>query len=219
MDFRNWYNNRATNYIAIDKQGLLRYKYAIKRIKISEGMTIVDLGCKSLSLLSELEKRKINCNYYGIDISEAAIKKFSTSYARNPQIFVCDVMDGIPFIKSESADRVFCLELIEHVTKPIFLLQEIRRILKPGGLAIISCPNPYYWVNIFNTIFRIKENEGHISSFRWQEMITLSEFVGLKLCASKNTFSVFPPIKSKFHIYPKAFIGLCSESTQFILLN
>jgi SAM-dependent methyltransferase len=179
-------------------------------------MNIVDLGCKSLSLLIELEKLKVRCNYHGVDISEVALNKLGHSFINKPKISVCDVMDGIPFINSESADRVFCLELIEHVNKPIFLLQEIQRILKPGGLAIVSCPNPYYWVNIFNSIFKIQVNEGHISSFRWQEIKTLSEFVGLKLIASKKTFATFPPLKSKFYIYPKALIGLCSESTQFI---
>lgn len=216
MDFKQWYNKKAGEYTKVDKQGFLRYKYAVKNVQVSEKMDIVDLGCKSLSLLKELEKLKVKCNYHGVDISEVALNKLEYSFINKPEISVCDVMDGIPFINSESADRVFCLELIEHVSKPIFLLQEIQRILKPGGQAIVSCPNPYYWVNIFNSIFKIRENEGHISSFRWQEIKTLSEFVGLKFIAAKKTFATFPPLKSKFHIYPKALIGMCSESTQYI---
>jgi len=44
---------------------------------------------------------------------------------------------------SESVDLVFCASLIEHVRDPQVLLEEIRRVLKPGAVAYVSFP-PYY---------------------------------------------------------------------------
>jgi len=43
--------------------------------------------------------------------------------------------DTFPFI--------FCASLIEHVPHPHLLLEEIKRVLRPGGLAYVSFP-PFY---------------------------------------------------------------------------
>lgn len=59
---------------------------------------------------------------------------------------------GIPFVRadachlpllSDSFDVVFCASLIEHVSNPIRLLREIRRVVCPGGLCYLSFP-PFY---------------------------------------------------------------------------
>jgi SAM-dependent methyltransferase len=43
-------------------------------------------------------------------------------------------------IASGSMDVVLCAEVIEHVTDPAALLDDIHRVLKPGGRAVISTP-------------------------------------------------------------------------------
>jgi len=43
--------------------------------------------------------------------------------------------------KSNSTDLVIALEVIEHLFDTDFFLTEIYRILKPGGLLILSTPN------------------------------------------------------------------------------
>ncbi len=49
---------------------------------------------------------------------------------------------SIPF-KNNFFDLIFCASLIEHVKEPEVVIQEIRRVLRPGGNAYISFP-PYY---------------------------------------------------------------------------
>lgn len=46
-------------------------------------------------------------------------------------------------IVSESEDAVICNAVLEHVVDPIRAVEEIRRILKPGGLALIQVPSNY----------------------------------------------------------------------------
>lgn len=52
--------------------------------------------------------------------------------------FVSDAA-SIP-IESGSFDAVLCTEVLEHVPEPIKLVQEIARILRPGGKLILTAP-------------------------------------------------------------------------------
>lgn len=56
----------------------------------------------------------------------------------------------VRFIKGEleklslpaaSFDRVVCTEVLEHTKDPAAILREIRRILRPSGVAVITVPN------------------------------------------------------------------------------
>jgi len=50
-------------------------------------------------------------------------------------------IDSLPY-EDESMDIVFCSEVLEHLTQEVRTrgLQEIRRVLRPGGLLIGSTP-------------------------------------------------------------------------------
>lgn len=56
-------------------------------------------------------------------------------------------------IKSKSADLVIALEIIEHLYDTDFFLSEIHRILKPGGLLILSTPNLASLTNRLKLLF------------------------------------------------------------------
>jgi SAM-dependent methyltransferase len=43
-------------------------------------------------------------------------------------------------VENDSFDVVICTEVMEHVVDPQKLIQEISRILKPGGLLLLSAP-------------------------------------------------------------------------------
>lgn len=214
--FKQWYEYKARTYADTDPADLRRYEIALKHAPVSSGHNVVDLGCKTGSLISILDSRTIKCNYCGLDIAEEAVKKIKSR--PGVRIVVHDIMERFP-IEDNWADRVFCLEVLEHVKQPVFALQEITRILKPDGVAVVSVPNPYYWVNIFTELFKIPENEGHISSFRWAEMMTLSDFAGLKLVKVRMTFDRFPPMKVKRHLFIKAVCTFNSSCNLYVLIK
>ena len=78
-----------------------------------------------------------------MDISSEAVEKTRNKGVNARQ---CDLDEGICFEK-ESFDLVFCGEVIEHVFDPDLLLDEIWRILAPGGHLILSTPNLAAWYN------------------------------------------------------------------------
>jgi SAM-dependent methyltransferase len=46
-------------------------------------------------------------------------------------------------VRSHSVDLVVCTQVLEHVPRPLQLLEECGRVLKPGGWLIVSAP--FYW--------------------------------------------------------------------------
>lgn len=54
-----------------------------------------------------------------------------------------DALD-LPFA-NDVFDVVFCGETIEHLIDPDHLLDEMHRVLKPGGLLILTTPNIANW--------------------------------------------------------------------------
>jgi SAM-dependent methyltransferase len=53
--------------------------------------------------------------------------------------YVSDLRDGLP-VGSGSVDAVLLTEVLEHLERPLAALQEVRRILRPGGMVAITVP-------------------------------------------------------------------------------
>lgn len=75
----------------------------------------------------------------GIDNDASAVEMASADRPDNVEFGVGDVAE-IPF-EDSSFDVVTCMEVIEHVENPERVLDELRRVLKPDGLLLLSTPN------------------------------------------------------------------------------
>jgi 2-polyprenyl-3-methyl-5-hydroxy-6-metoxy-1,4-benzoquinol methylase len=58
---------------------------------------------------------------------------------------VVNVEKGLPFADS-SFDLIWCSEVIEHLEDPSYAIAEFRRVLRPGGLMMITTPNSFFWL-------------------------------------------------------------------------
>ena len=62
--------------------------------------------------------------------------------------FVEANVDGKPLpFDTDSFDFVTCNHILEHVFETEHLVDEIRRVLRPNGVAVISVPNVGAWLN------------------------------------------------------------------------
>jgi 2-polyprenyl-3-methyl-5-hydroxy-6-metoxy-1,4-benzoquinol methylase len=78
-------------------------------------------------------------NVTGVDLSAAAVDHARATYpTANLQFLQGDCCD-IP-LPAASVDAVVSFETIEHVSDHDRVYAEFRRVLRPGGLLLISCP-------------------------------------------------------------------------------
>lgn len=75
-------------------------------------------------------------------------------------------------VADASFDLILLLDVLEHVPDPSFVFQELRRMIKPGGLLIVSVPfiyrehetpNDYFRFTLFGGEKLAKDNGGRIS--------------------------------------------------------
>ena len=71
-------------------------------------------------------------------------------------------------------DLVWCSEVIEHIANIRTILSEIRRVVKPGGLIIITTPNSYFWLykllGIFGLTPKRLQNLDHKHFFSYADI-------------------------------------------------
>lgn len=93
---------------------------------------ILEIGCSVGHHTQFGGDRKIGLDFDFEALLMAHGKGFTVAQA--------DVQRGLPF-KDNSFTSLDCQHVIEHVTDPLLLLQESRRVLKPGGRAVYVTPN------------------------------------------------------------------------------
>lgn len=98
---------------------------------------LLEVGCgegRGIDLLEPLVG-----HYTAIDKIEDAINKLKEKHPKST-FFVSNIP---PFqhLQNDTYDTVVCFQVIEHIRNDFFFLQEIHRVLKPGGIALLTTPN------------------------------------------------------------------------------
>jgi SAM-dependent methyltransferase len=89
--------------------------------------------------------------------------------------YVADLCkDNSELIPSERFDVVVCTEVLEHTLQPFDAVDEIKRLLKPGGVALISTPYNFRIHGPLPDCWRFTEH-GLRALFKDFEIISLDE--------------------------------------------
>ena len=101
---------------------------------------LLDLGCGiglTLAVLTKTFRNSVGCDIEQKEV-RATRELLKTTGKKIPVI----IYDGkrLPF-KGASFDIVTSIEVYEHVDKPDTMLKEIKRVLKPDGILLISTAN------------------------------------------------------------------------------
>ena len=101
-------------------------------------LSVLDIGSSTGFIANALSKR-FGC-VIGVDIDQPAVEYAEKRFRdRDVRFFVSDSMN-LAF-KSSKFDAVICAQVYEHVPDAIRMLNEIFRILKPGGVCYFAAGN------------------------------------------------------------------------------
>ncbi len=143
------YENNFMAHLSVDHFKI--YTDYINKFKTLSGSSILELGCGSGGSLRQLES--LGAKVVGIEIDPSLIK-LTNSRIKALKNAYCVQADGfyLPF-PDGTFDICIYSHVLEHVPDPHKMVEEINRILKVGGIALIEFPNRLYPIERHGNLF------------------------------------------------------------------
>jgi len=111
---------------------------------LDEKGVVADVGTGAGVMALNILKRGRNFKVVGVDIAEASVRKFLEKAAKgglaNRAWGIVGDACNLP-LASNSLDALVVCEVLEHVLKPEEMVSEVMRVLRPGGVAVVTTPN------------------------------------------------------------------------------
>jgi len=137
---------------------LTRYLSALDLV---ENKIVLDIACGS-GYGSKLLSSKAS-HVYGVDIDKKTVEYAKQEFNSKNITYLVGNGENIP-LNDDSVDVVVTFETIEHIDNYKKFLDEISRVLKSNGLAIVSTPNDIEFA---------EGNHFHLHQFKYKELEAL----------------------------------------------
>lgn len=105
-------------------------RFAATRAMIAERArgAVLDVGCGHMPFRADAVR--VAAQYEGLDIE-----------ARVPGVTHIGSAEAMPMIPDASYDTVFSFEVLEHLPHPQRAMAEMARVLRPGGVLLLTVPH------------------------------------------------------------------------------
>jgi SAM-dependent methyltransferase len=133
------------------------------------GKRTLDVGCSDGLYLRGLSAESVGVEH----VHELAAKARETGH----DVVEGDIETVVSTIDSASFDAVLASHVLEHLKRPMDMLEEMARILRPAGLLILGLPTER---NVYRNLLRMDYYDGtHLYSFTTRNIQVLLRRVGL----------------------------------------
>ncbi len=127
------YDEKDTIYYS--KYGKISCNYVSEYLKNIDYNKLLDIGSGTGYLINMLKDKEM-AEFYGLDLSEEMIKIAKSKNIENAQ-FILGSANKLPF-DDDAFDIVTCIQSFHHYPYPNEAMREAYRVLKKGGLYILS---------------------------------------------------------------------------------
>lgn len=186
------------------------------------GKSILDVGCGVGNDLSRFARGA--AEVYGIDLAERSIELARENFRLRELQGTFEVMNGEEMTFSDARfDVVYCHTVLHFTPEPQRMVQEIFRVLKPGGLAIMMTVNRRSWLNFLHRLVKVEIDHLDAPVFY---SYTRAEFQAL--LSPFREVTIVPerfPVATKVHgglravIYNNLFVGLYNSLPKVVIGN
>jgi 2-polyprenyl-3-methyl-5-hydroxy-6-metoxy-1,4-benzoquinol methylase/glycosyltransferase involved in cell wall biosynthesis len=165
-----------------------RYAYASQLVR---GKRVLDLGCGE-GYGSYLLARTA-ASVVGIDIDENSVKHARNKYIKHNLEFEVGSITEVPIPGTHLFDVAVCFEALEHVEDHHRLLTEVKRLLTPDGVFIVSTPNKSVYSDEphFNNPFHVHELYFHEFRELFKKYFRNVKFLGQRIFCNSSIWPVF----------------------------
>jgi len=116
--------------------------------------TVLEVGCGAAVDLARFARG--GATVTGVDVAASAIELAKTNFAQQGLQGDFRVADGehLPFADG-TFDLVYAHGVVQYTPDPKRLVDECRRVLKPGGQAIFQVYNRVSWLNALSQVMKV----------------------------------------------------------------
>lgn len=124
----------------------------LDRLEIRGGC-LLDVGCGPAVYAPDLTSR--GCKVWGVDMAPDVVRRANEIMSHSPYAdrahFLIGDIEHLEF-PDETFDVVLVMGLFDYLPSDEVALAEIRRVLKPGGVALVSLQNRYSYCTLVRTL-------------------------------------------------------------------
>lgn len=165
-----------------------RFSEAVKHLDIKSNGKILNIWSRTGNAIPFLREK-----FPGIEITNMEVSAKFIEIARHnfPQEnFLKTDLENLPF-QNNFFDAVLSLETLEHAPKPIVLLKEFYRVLKPSGILVMSLPpRTAELAQKFSALFLGNHGEGPHQFLPSKSVKKMLEDIGFELIVHKGTLLI-----------------------------
>lgn len=142
---------------------------------------VIDVGCGDGYFSHQLAR--LGAQVTGMDLSPAGLAK---ARSRTPEGTFLEHDLSQPFpVPDGSFDAAWCSEVLEHLFAPLKTLEHIARVVRPGGLVLLTVPYHDRLKNVAIALFEFERHYDptypHIQYFTRKSLATIVERAGLRV--------------------------------------
>lgn len=138
--YRHWSN-------LYDSADGVNYHFHVRRNRVLELLPerlgrVLDVGCGPGVMTEAVLQR--GGRFDGLDLSPEMVREAQEKFGHLPGVHFAEGNIEAIDAGDNSYDQLICMAVIEYLNSPERALAEMHRVLKPGGIAIITVPKRWH---------------------------------------------------------------------------